>query len=55
MKNKILLLITIILSGVFIFVSSKCHTTFFMMDDNSQNIVVKDQKNNETQSLKLED
>ncbi len=45
MKNRILLLIVIILSGVLIFVSSKYHTTFFMLDNVNKNIVIKDKDN----------
>ena len=55
MRNKILLLITLVLSGLLMFVSSKYHTTFFMMDANKKNIVVKDSVNNKISELELED
>lgn len=55
MRNKILLLITLGLSGVLVFISSKYHTTFFMMDENSQNIVIKDQESNKISEMELEE
>ncbi len=55
MNNKILLVITGVLSVVYVVVSSKYNTTFFMVDDDSKSITIKDTKNDEISKLDLED
>lgn len=55
MNNKILLVITGVLSVVYVVVSSKYNTTFFMVDNDSKSITIKDTKNDEISKLDLEE
>lgn len=61
MQNRILVVITIVLSLVLMVVSSKYNTTFFNSEsnkkttENNQNILVKDTKNNQINNIDLEE